>query len=144
MAEIRDPKRFYYAMRSKYMREAKQIGQKLMLATTDEEDALQWEKYKKVMKRWRALKKPDGITHSDDIAFQSYLNWKPEFNEVYVELTLQIKDLYARMKQAKTKQECCAIEDKIRGLKKKHTASTTYTVRGVEKLSREESPDGSR
>ena len=60
MSEIRDPKRFYYAMRSKYMREARQIGHKLMLATTEEEDALQWEKYCKVMKRWRSLKKPEG------------------------------------------------------------------------------------
>ncbi len=129
MAEIRDPKRFYYAMRSKYMREAKQIGQKLMLATTDEEDALQWEKYKKVMKRWRALKKPDGITHSDDAVFQSHLNRKPEFNDVYVELTLQLKDLYRQMSQAKSKQERYMIEEKIRTVKKKRSESTTYTVR---------------
>ena len=129
MAEIRDPKRFYYAMRSKYMREAKQIGQKLMLATTDEEDALQWEKYKKVMKRWRALKKPEGITHSDDAQFQSYLNQKPEFNDAYVELTIQLKELYTQMNQAKSKQERYAAEDQIRDLKKKRSASTTYTVR---------------
>ena len=132
MAEIRDPKRFYYAMRSKYMREAKQIGQKLLLATTEEEDALQWEKYKKVMKRWRALKKPDGITHSDDTEFQSYLNQKPEFNEAYVELTLQLKELYRQMNQAKSKQERYVIEDKIRVLKKKRSASTTYTIRDTE------------
>ena len=132
MAEIRDPKRFYYAMRSKYMREAKQIGQKLLLATTEEEDALQWEKYKKVMKRWRALKKPDGITHSDDTEFQSYLNQKPEFNDAYVELTLQLKELYRQMNQAKSKQERYVIEDKIRVLKKKRSASTTYTIRDTE------------
>lgn len=129
MAEIRDPKRFYYAMRSKYMREAKQIGQKLMLATTDEEDALQWEKYKKVVKRWRALKKPDGITHGDDTAFQSYLNRKPEFNDAYVELTLQLKDLYRQMNQAKSKRERYEIEEKIRTVKKKRSAATTYTDR---------------
>ena len=129
MAEIRDPKRFYYAMRSKYMREAKQIGQKLMLATTDEEDALQWEKYKKVMKRWHALRKPDGITHSDDTEFQSYLNQKPEFNEAYIELTLQLKELYRQMNQAKSKRERYEIEEKIREVKKKRSASTTYTVR---------------
>ena len=129
MAEIRDPKRFYYAMRSKYMREARQIGHKLMLATTEEEDALQWEKYCKVMKRWRSLKKPDSITHNDDTEFQSYLNWKPEFNDAYVELTIQLKELYTLMNQAKTKQERYAAEDKIRDLKKKRSASTTYTVR---------------
>ncbi len=135
MAEIRDPKRFYYAMRSKYMREAKQIGHKLLLATTEEEDALQWEKYCKVMKRWRCLKKPDGITHSDDAQFQSYLNQKPEFNDVYIELTLQLKELYAQMNQAKSKQERFLIEDKIRTLKKKRSASTTYTIRaGVEPI----------
>ena len=129
MAEIRDPKRFYYAMRSKYMREAKQIGQKLLLATTEEEDALQWEKYKKVMKRWRALKKPEGITHGDDSGFQPYLNWKPDFNEAYVELTLQLKELYAQMNQAKSRQERLVIEDKIRAMKKKRAATTTYTSR---------------
>ena len=129
MAEIRDPKRFYYAMRSKYMREAKQIGQKLQLATTEEEDALQWEKYKKVMKRWRALKKPEGISHGDDTEFQSYLNQKPEFNEAYIELTLQLKELYRQMNQAKSKQERLVIEDKIRAVKKKRSVSTTYTVR---------------
>lgn len=129
MAEIRDPKRLYYAMRSKYMREAKQIGHKLSLATTEEEDALQWEKYRKVMKRWRSLKKPDGIAHNNDAVFQSYLNWKPEFNEAYVELTLQLKELYVQMNQAKSKQERCAIESKIHDLKKKRSASTTYTVR---------------
>ena len=129
MAEIRDPKRFYYAMRSKYMREARQIGHKLQLATTEEEDALQWEKYCKVMKRWRSLKKPDSITHNDDTEFQSYLNWKPEFNDAYVELTIQLKELYTLMNQAKTKQERYAAEDKIRDLKKKRSASTTYTVR---------------
>ena len=129
MAEIRDPKRFYYAMRSKYMREAKQIGHKLLLATTEEEDALQWEKYRKVMKRWRALKKPDGITHSDDAQFRSYLNQKPEFNDAYVELTIQLKELYTQMNQAKSKRERCEIEDKIRAMKKKRAVSTTYTVR---------------
>lgn len=134
MAEIRDPKRFYYAMRNKYMREAKQIGQKLMLATTDEEDALQWEKYKKIMKRWRALKKPDGITHGNDTEFQSYLNQKPEFNDAYIELTLQLKELYRQMNQAKSKQERLAIEDKIRALKKKRLATTTYTDREIKKL----------
>ena len=116
-------------MRSKYMREAKQIGQKLQLATTEEEDALQWEKYKKVMKRWRALKKPEGISHGDDTEFQSYLNQKPEFNEAYVELTLQLKELYRQMNQAKSKRERCEIEDKIRAMKKKRAVSTTYTVR---------------
>ncbi len=129
MAEIRDPKRFYYAMRSKYMREAKQIGQKLLLAATEEEDALQWEKYKKVMKRWRALKKPDGIAHGNDTEFQSYLNWKPAFNDAYVELTLQLKELYAQMNQANSKQERLIIEDKIRAMKKKRAATTTYTDR---------------
>ena len=132
MAEIRDPKRFYYAMRSKYMREAKQIGQKLLLATTEEEDALQWEKYQKVIKRWRALKKPDGINHSDDEQFQSYLNQKPEFNDAYVELTMQLKELYTQMKQAKSKQERYMIEDKIRTVKKKRAAATTYTIRDTE------------
>ena len=129
MAEIRDPKRFYYAMRSKYMREAKQIGHKLLLATTEDEDALQWEKYRKVMKRWRALKKPDGITHSDDAQFRSYLNQKPEFNDAYVELTIQLKELYTQMNQAKSKRERYEIEDKIRAIKKKRSAVTTYTDR---------------
>lgn len=129
MAEIRDPKRFYYAMRSKYMREAKQIGHKLFLATTDEEDALQWEKYQKVMKRWRALEKPEGIAHSDDRAFQTYLNWKPEFNDAYVELTLRLKELYVQMNQAKSKQERYVIEDKIRIVKRKRYETTTFTDR---------------
>ena len=132
MAEIRDPKRFYYAMRSKYMREAKQIGQKLLLATTEDEDALQWEKYRKVMKRWRALKKPDGITSGDDAQFQSYLNQKPEFNDAYVELTMQLKELYTQMKQATSKQERYMIEDKIHTVKKKRAAATTYTIRDTE------------
>ena len=131
MAEIRDPKRFYYAMRSKYMREARQVGHKLQLATTEEEDALQWEKYCKVMKRWRSLKKPDGINHSADEQFQSYLSQKPEFNGAYVELTLQLKDLYTQMNQAKSKQERYAIEDKIRIVKKKRSAVTTYTDREI-------------
>ena len=129
MSEIRDPKRFYYAMRNKYMREARQIGHKLMLATTEEEDALQWEKYCKVMKRWRSLKKPEGITHNDDTEFQSYLNWKPEFNDTYVELTIQLKELYAQMNQAKSKRERYEIEDKIRAIKKKRLAVTTYADR---------------
>ena len=114
------------------MREAKQIGQKLLLATTEEEDALQWEKYQKVIKRWRALKKPDGINHSDDEQFQSYLNQKPEFNDAYVELTMQLKELYTQMKQAKSKQERYMIEDKIRTVKKKRAAATTYTIRDTE------------
>ena len=134
MAEIRDPKRFYYAMRSKYMREARQIGHKLQLATTEEEDAWQWEKYCKVMKRWRALKKPEGITHGEDTEFQSYLNQKPEFNDAYVELTLQLKDLHRQMNQAKSKQERYVIEDKIRAVKKKRTAVTTYTDRETGEL----------
>lgn len=129
MAEIRDPKRLYYAARSKYMREAKQIGRKLSLATTEEEDSVLWEKYRKIMKRWRALKKPDGINHSDDTEFQSYLNWKPDFNDVYVEFTLQLKELHTQMNQAKSKQERLLIEDKIRTLKKKRSAATTYTIR---------------
>lgn len=137
MAEIRDPKRFYYAMRSKYMREAKQIGHKLMLATTEEEDALQWGKYKKVMKRWRALKKPEGINQRDDAAFQPHLRWKPEFNEAYVEATLQLRQLYVQMNQARSKQERHMIERDIYTIKKKRTAVTTYTDRETGGLSRD-------
>lgn len=133
MAEIRDPKRFYYAMRSKYMREARQIGQKLLLATTEEEDALQWEKYRKVMKRWRALKKPEGIHHGDDTLFQSYFNLKPEFNDAYVELTLRLKELYAQMSKAKSKRERYEIQDRIRALKRKRSAATNYTDRSTGK-----------
>lgn len=129
MAEIRDPKRFYYAMRSKYMREAKQIGQKLLLATTEEEDALQWEKYKKVMKRWRALKKPEGITHRDDTEFLPHLNRKPEFNAVYTELTMEMKELYARLSRARSAEERRGLEKQIRDLGKRRAASTVYTNR---------------
>lgn len=131
MAEIRDPKRFYYAMRGKYMREARQIGQKLQLAVTEEEDALWWEQYCKVMKRWRALKKPDGTEQNEAAEFQPHLNRKPEFNEAYVELTLQLKSLYARMNQTKSKQERLVIEDMIRGVKTARAASTVYTVRSA-------------
>ena len=129
MAEIRDPKRFYYAMRSKYMREAKQIGQKLLLATTEEEDALQWEKYKKVMKRWRALEIPEGVKHGNHVALQTRVFWKPEFNDEYVELTVQLKGLYSKMNQSKSKQERYALEDEIRALKKKRSSVTTYIDR---------------
>ena len=129
MAEIRDPKRFYYAMRSKYMREAKQIGHKLLLATNEEEDALQWEKYKKVMKRWRELKKPEGITHGEDVAFQTHWHWKPAFNDEYVALMQQLKELYSQMNRAKSKQERCMIEEKIRVVKRKRYAVTTFTDR---------------
>ena len=116
-------------MRSRYMREAGQIGQKLFLAVTDEEDALQWEKLKKVMKRWRALKKPDGITHGDDALIPQYLCCRPEFNEEYVELTLQLKALIAQMNQVRTAREKREIEDEIRTVKKKRCTVTTYTDR---------------
>lgn len=129
MTEPRDPKRFYYAMRGKYMREAKQISHKLSLATTDEEDALQWEKYKKVLKRWRALKKPEGVTHNDDVMLHLHRWTKPIFNDEYVALTMQLKELYRQMNQAKSKHERYQIEDKIHTVKKRRNAATTYIDR---------------
>lgn len=129
MAEIKDPKRFYYAMRSRYLREAKQLGHRLSLAISDEEDAQHWEKYKKVLERWRALEIPEGVKHGNHATLNTQVFWKPEFNDEYVELTLQLKGLYAKMNQAKSKQERYALEDEIRALKKKRSSVTTYINR---------------
>lgn len=130
MAEIRDPKRFYYAMRSKYMREASQIERKLTLAVTEEEDALLWEQYRKVMKRWRALKRPDSIPPDDAVgSLHPHLNRRPEFNDEYIELTVQLKTLYAQMNRMRSRSERYALENQIRIIKKKRAAATTYTIR---------------
>ena len=129
MAEIRDPKRFYYAMRSKYMREAKQIGHKLSLAISEEEDALYWEKYKKVIERWRALEIPEGIKPGNYTALQTKEFWKPEFNPEYIALTIQLRELCIQLNKAKTKQECHVLENEIRTLKKKRSSVTTWTGR---------------
>ncbi len=129
MAEIKDPKRYYYAMRSRYMRELKQLGHKLSLATSDEEDAQLWEKYKKVLERWRALEIPEGVKHGNHSALNTQVFWKPEFNDEYVELTLQLKGLYSKLSRVNSVGEREALEDEIRALKKKRSSVTTYINR---------------
>ena len=129
MAEIKDPKRYYYAMRSRYMRELKQIGHKLSLAVTDEEDALQWEKYKTVIMRWRDLEIPEGVKQGTNTVLKTHVFWKPKFNDEYVELTIELKGLYAKMNRAKSKQERYDLEDEIRALKNKRSSVTTYIDR---------------
>ena len=110
-----------------------------LLAATEEEDTLQWEKYKKVMKRWSALKKPKGITRREDTEFQLHLNQKPEFNAVYTELTMEMKELYARLSRARSAEERRGLEEQIRDLWKRRAASTVYTNRKTGELM--ENPD---
>ena len=129
MAEIKDPKRYYYAMRSKYMREARQIRHRLSLATTDAEDALQWEQYQKVLRRWRALEIPEGVKAGKPAALQEQVFRKPVLNDAYIELTVQLKALYAERSRAKTRQERSAIEHRIRLLKKQRAVVTAYVDR---------------
>ena len=127
MAEIKDPKRFYYAMRSRYLREAKQTGHKLSLAVSDEEDALLWEKYKKIMERYRALKAPEGVRHEPAVREHTFL--KPVFNAEYIELTHELKGLYANFKGVKSEAERLCLEEKIRRLKRRRMTVTDFVDR---------------
>ena len=131
MAEIKHPKRYYYAMRNKYMRELKQIGHKLSLATSEAEDEMYWEKYRKVLKRWRDLEIPEGVKHRSEMALQTQKFRKPEITEEYVALTNQLKVLYSQIKQAKGKEEFDSFEKQIQELKKRRVAITHYTDREV-------------
>ena len=129
MAEIKDPKRFYYAMRSKYMRESRQISHRLSLAITEEEDALYWEQYRKVLKRWQTLEVPEGIRPGKNALPQKQVHWKPVLNDAYIELTTRLKALYAARSKATTAQGRHAIESEIKLLKQKRSAATSYVKR---------------
>ena len=129
MAKLRDPKRYYYAMRSKYFREMNQIGQKINFALSEEEDALYWDKMIKVLKRWRALKAPDGIKVREEA--EPWMKWrfKPIFNDDYVFLTMKMREIYAQKGTARTEQERDAIDETVRRLEKRRNLVTTFTER---------------
>ncbi len=129
MGDIKDTKRLYYALRGKYAREIRQINAKHMFVTNDEDDALYWAKYLKVMKRWRALENPNGTVRVPNGNFEKQWRWKPEFNEEYKALTLQLKEVYKQLERAESVQEREHFKDCIRTLKEERRACTTYTDR---------------
>lgn len=126
MPEVKHPKKYYYTMRNRCMRDLKQIGQSLSLALTEEEDALLWEKYKKVLERWRRLERPEGVNHREDLRLRQNRFWRPVFNDEYIELTRQLTAIYDRKRGEKSKQEQNRIEEEIRAIKKKRYSVTTY------------------
>lgn len=126
MAQTRDPKGCYYRDRDRYMRITRCVGHKLELATTEENDALLWEKYSRVLQKWRKLEKPEGVRHRDDLALRRERYLRPEFNEDYVALTEEIALLYQEKDRAKSRTERAAIDEKIHALKQKRRTVTNY------------------
>ena len=129
MAEIRNPKKYYYAMRSKYQRMTKQIGHKLSLAMSDEEDALLWSKYKKTMDQWRALENPREGRSREESERNTRKYWKPVFNETYVEMTQMLVELYEKRSGMDPCEERDLIDAKIERIKEKRKTVTTYIDR---------------
>ena len=125
MAEVRDTKRYYYASRSRYMREIKQIERKLSLAVTEEEYMKLLDGYRKVEKRLAALKVPEGVKSGE--VQKRVRVMKPEFDEAYVELTLRIRELYSRKSKAKTRSEQDAFDKLIEETGKKRGLIAKYT-----------------
>ena len=129
MAEIRNPQKYYYAMRGRFARATKQIGHKLSLATSEEEDALLWAKYEKVLKQWRDLEHSTGISRREDWSLRQRRFWKPIFNETYIELTQQLNALYEQRSGMDPNEERNAIDAEIEAIKEKRKTATTYVDR---------------
>lgn len=129
MAEIKNPKRYYYAMRNRYARATKQIGHKLALALTEEEDAALWEKYRKVLEQWRTLENPEGTNRREEFMLRQRRFWKPVFNEDYVALTEMLVNLYGKRSGMEPSRERNSIDAEIERVKEKRKTVTVYIDR---------------
>ena len=129
MVNLRDPKRYYYAMRSKYDRELKQIGRKLDFALSKEEDSLLWEQFKKVLSRRKKLVIPEGLKFEKEEESWSIWFSQPDFSEMYIELTKEIRDIYAKKSAARTEEERREIDREVKKLLKQRDRVTIFRDR---------------
>lgn len=121
-------KKWHYHNRQRFQRDAKRIGHRLSLAMAEEEDALLWSKYKAVLDKWREFEL--SIGNEKLIAPLRRTDFrKPVFDEVYLQMTRQLKELYAQLNSSHSSDERHKIKEQIKALQQQRQEAASYMLR---------------
>jgi len=114
---------------SNLRREAKSVGHKLFLATSEEDDARLWEKYSKLLQRARELEIKSGYSTEDSPRIKCRDYCKPVFDEAYIALTKELLLLNERMRMTGSAGEKRQLCKKIEAVKQKRWRTARFVDR---------------